>query len=424
MIFILLILIAVTALDGFGLFRIIISTSTPIGNLSLSLVVFLYLIFTIITKIHPRNKIIFFDKSIKYYTYFIILLFFLGIKNILIDNTSITTIIRHFRTINMILYAYILISYIRTFKKLQSFINALLIVSIISSFVIIFQSLTGIKTSSSVNVSRFGSIYRVWNYSVWLIGIMNIYILSRLLTRFNISLFIIFMILFTAIFATLSRGLILSVFLGTLITIYYKSKYSLTKRSVVNLTLIGVVFIFGLIIINTFTNFKIGNFTERIETGNEQINRGKDVRIKMIQEKSLFLLFNEPLGVGFSYKDIEYDKEGEPVNWDYFDPYFLNGDSTYQNILLTTGLLGLFLFFKILYTINKQALKIYKESENYKAKEIALFIAASPIIILIYGMSGNLYSFHGFTIISIVIGILYLLKLFNTKIKSYPLGNR
>ena len=407
----LLIFILLMSLDGLGLTKQIYSVNTTIGNVSVSLVVFTYLVTAFVLRLHKRSKVNFFDKLIKPYTLFLIYLILFSLKNLFIDHMGLAKIIYNFRSINMILFLYLLIGFIRTKKDFRFFLKSLVFISVISSLVIIFQSLTGIKTPGSTNVNYFATgIYRVWNYNIWLISIMAIHFFVKTLYKFNIKDFALFTLMLIAIYASLSRGAILGILLSIFITFMFKARYSMEKRMVRNIFFILIFFFLAVGYIISLTNYKPELLLQRIKEGNTKISENKDRRLNMMMEKITYLTLHEPLGVGFAFKIPKKDENVTKFSDIYYDPYSINSDATFQNIMLAAGIPGIILFILIFYKMFSGAKKIFIKSTNQDTKIIALTIIGASIIIFLYGFNGNLFSFQGFTIISILLGLTYFIK--------------
>lgn len=412
MMFYLMVLITILSLNGLGIFSNIYLFSTPIGNITLNLLVFIILIFSVFLKLTPKNKVNIFNKILKPYTYMVILLLIWLFINIFIEHASILSISINFRTINMIFFLYILIAYIRTKKQYVRYFNILIYSAVIMSIVTIIQAITGVKTPGSPNIPAFGRIYRVWHYGLWLVGMMTIFLFIKLLYKYKTIDLSYFLINFIAVFASLSRGLIISVILGLVLSLFIKNRKAINISTLIRTFYIFFIIVGLFLFTSFFTDFKFSNLTKRITEGNQKINTGGDKRLNMAYEKSVFLIEHDFFGKGLNHKAVINRGGEKDPNWDYFDPYYLNGDFTYQNILLVYGVPGLLIFLFMFYNNYHISYRIFKQSISIDTKIYALFFTVLPISVFLFGINGSLHSYQGYTIISIMVGLTYLLKRF------------
>jgi hypothetical protein len=411
-----LILIIIFIITGgtltFGFAWYNFSISSPLFRITESFIIIIYLLF--VSFFVSSNKIIYRKSPIKYYYYFILLLFFIAMKNIMFMEIGFVDVIKKLREIYILFFIFPIIKLIRTREQLNIFIKALFIISFISSLVYIYQFSTGIDLPASRGTFYEG-LYRINHPGIFITTIVFFMVLSHLMVYgFSPKYFLYYIVGFFAIIVvilTISRTYVLAVLVASMIMFF--RFFFLKLSSMVVLKSLTMFIVLTLFII--FINFQFESFTtlfsNRMQEGINDIEIGTgsyDARYEMIILKMKYIADNDPLlGVGFQYHSAENEEEGQTKEY-YENPIALNADSTYQNILIISGFLGLFLWIFNHFYMSRKSYILFKYSNDDFIKFISLVCFTLPLFVLLHGFSCNYYSNSGCLLLSITIGLIFL----------------
>lgn len=394
------------------------SISLPFFRVTESLAIILYLLFYTVfinkTRINYKNSIF------KYYYYFIILLLYIALKNIILSEVSIIEVIQKVRSIYIIFFIFPIITLIQTKKHLKFLIHALYAISLISSLVYIFQFVTGTELIASTG-SFYKGIYRINHPGSLISSFVYFITLSHILVFGLRGKYFIYYITgllsLIVIILSLTRGYIIATLFSTLFMFYRSLMIGSVKAIIRGTILVLLLVIFGFLFNSQF--YSLTNLLfNRMEEGVNDVsyNTGTyDTRFDMVERKMSYIAKHNPLlGVGFGYYTPKHKDEVLTSKF-YNNPIAMNGDSTYQNITIISGFIGLFLWLLNLYYINKKGYLIFKKSSDKFIKYVALFGSIFPSFIFLHGFSSSYFSNIGFAIISLSIGFIFIAQKFEMK---------
>ncbi len=410
MVFVLLLIIFIVGTGGFGFFSYIegFNISTPVGTLEIGqiLVIIALLICFLKRKrrrINIRGTILF---PLIFFVYLIILQFFRGV----LTGLSLQLSLRGIKRIYMFLYIFPLIILIKNRTQLQKFINCILLIGLISAFVAIYQFSTGSSLGAS-SVSSFEGFSRVYHPGGVLMAFCFFISLSHLLI-FGIQkkynwMYIISIFYIIGIITTLHRNLIGSTVICSAVMIIIYLFYERKIRSIWKPIFGAIIIIFALNYFLQKSGFGMEQLFLRAQTAITDIKYFEGTyafRSELLIDTFSRIIKESPfIGVGFNYGSVA----------NIFGTYYITNDNTYNNILVMFGLIGLVIWFFLLYKIANISINKYKVIIKSPDKALYLAILTMPLFLLIVGFFSAIIIYSAnLTILITLIAILYLLDYF------------
>ncbi|MBI5542153.1 MAG: O-antigen ligase family protein [Bacteroidia bacterium] len=400
-------------LKTFGIAWYWLSLRTPFFNVTDSLVLIIYLLF--ISYFIKKKKIVIFKGFLLPYVLIIGLLFVEIIRGILFQGIGIGLIAQRLIPIYTIVLFFPMIKLINDESDIKYFMNTLYWIAFIASSVYLYQFITGADFEASGGAADYEGIRRINNPGIFIVAPMTILGLSEIISKpaTNKMLYKYFVVILSLVVCilTLSRGFIFGLFISYSLILYIHLKQTRRLSMLFNYALLLSIIGFSVLTIFTAIGFNSSVFSNRMLSGYNDISKNEGTfatRYQMFSDKMGVLLSEVPVfGVGLNYND--YNSE-EVISVVYNDPYALNGDSTWQNVILVFGLIGVYLFFLIYIKIYKTGIKIYKSAKSISAKSYALGFAIMPVFFFFHGFSSSYFSVQGLMLLNIVIALLYLLN--------------
>jgi len=404
-VYLFLLFIIIGGTYSFGLAWSNFYIATPFVKITDSLLLFLYLFF--VGSFYYKNKISYSKSPIKYYYFFVILFTFELIKNIVFSDASIPVLINNVKNYYIVFLIFPLVKLIKNENQVKLFINGIILLGLINGLVYYFQFLTGIELPASKG-AYYEGIFRINHPGGNLMSISFFLVFARVITNYSRKLWLNYTLLlfFLSIFIiTLARGFLLGIALGVILMMRWNFVQNTFSTILYSFLMVVGLFLVGLLLISQL-NFNFSSFNSRMQEGLEDINQQEGaykVREDMIIYKMDYILQNHPLlGVGFSYKETETDERGNVLAESYNDPLTVNNDSTYQNIVVITGYIGLLLWGLILLKIYLIGKRLFLRFKNTEWQYVSLALIGISLFLIIHGISSSYFNSPGLTFLTII----------------------
>lgn len=330
-------------------------------------VIVFFIILMVLNIISRKGKIVLIDKKIMKVIilwYFIILLsFFYSL-----GKQEIIQSIKSYRLFLWFLFPFSLQYYFKKINEIEKFTNYLLVLAIISSILLIIQSLyfpqNKIIPYSLITKMEDSNINRVYSSAIPLNPILGMYVFVHYIISKNFKYLIFVIITSSAMILTFSRAEIIGYLLGY-ISIYIIYNYKYLQRKTIYI-IYSFIFVFiisiPIIIIESKLVFQIINrFTELITQISNYNNDFLSGRITFFLERWQFVRENGYLALLFGLSRLHFFSDYTFISYginDYSKIYsFLATESSYLDLILSFGLLGTAIFLLNYYRLIKYSYK-------------------------------------------------------------------
>ncbi len=406
--------IVIGGLKTFGIAWYWFSIPTSVFNITDS---FLILIYLLSAALLNKRKVGLFKNMLLPFGYIFILLAFQIVRGFFLQDLSIAEILKRLIPIYTVVFFFTVIKLVKTEFYLKTFIKSLYWMALFASFVYLVQLVFGINFQASGGVAEYSGIRRINNPGVFIISIASILGFSEIISNSGnsnksdkIFIYIVFFMSILVCLLTLSRGFILGIFTAYALILYNRLKSTGQIKNIANYLFIFSFVILLVVLSFIFLGIDVSIVNDRMMSGIEEVSTNSgtySTRSNMVTDKISTLINEKPaFGAGLDYNI--YDETVSRA-FIYNDPYSLNSDSTYQNIILVFGLTGTFLFLWLFYRIYKFGMSLYKRTEDSYTRTYSVALAATPVFYFIHGFSSSYFSAIGLLMISLSISLLYLL---------------
>jgi O-antigen ligase len=263
------------------------------------------------------------------------------------------------------------VSQIKEKRQIERFLAAILIVSFIVSLVAIYQIPAGGRVSAPFEGER-GEPNTLGGYLVLMMSIVLGLLLNYGSRTLKIVLGILLFFMLIALGATLSRSSWVSLIPMTLALIYFSR-----KKAMIVVPLALVIVIAPFVIPNNIKQRALFTFTQPAEQG--QITIGK----ARIDTSTSARLASWQMVLGSDF--IKHPIFGYGVTGYRFL------DAQYPRVLAETGLIGLFLFFYLLYAIYRNARESYAKTTDPLFRGLLLGYLAGFWALIAHGIGANTF---------------------------------
>ncbi len=263
------------------------------------------------------------------------------------------------------------VSQIKEKRQIERFLAAMLIVCFIVTLVAIYQIPAGGRVSAPFEGEQ-GEPNTLGGYLVLMMSIVLGLLLTYGSKKMKVALGVLLFFIVIALGATLSRSSWVSLVPMTLALIYFSR-----KRGIILFSLAFVIAVAPLVLPNNIKQRALFTFTQPAEQG--QIAIGK-TRIDTSTSARL-ASWQMVLGADF----IKHPIFGFGITGYRFL------DAQYPRVLAETGLIGLFLFFYLLYAIYKAAREGYAQTTDPLFKGFLLGYLAGFWAMIAHGIGANTF---------------------------------
>jgi len=407
----LLLIVFILGTEGFGFSSTTlgINISTPIGTIEIGQI--LLIIVLLICFIRSKRRKINIKESVLFPIIFLILFIFFQFFRNIAAGLNVQLALRGIKRIYMIFYIFPLIILIKNRSQLQKFINYILLIGFISALVAIYQFLLGTSFGASKAAGIGGGFSRIYHPGAVLMAFCFFISLSHFLI-FGIRkkyywMYVLIPFYLIGVIVTLHRNLIGA----TLFTIVLIIAVELLSKGKINLLWKPI---FGGIILFLI----LSNILQKSGFGMEQLLlRGRSAIIEIKYFEGNYAGRWEILSDTFSRIIKESPLIGKGYQYEYvaniLGTYYITNDSTYSNILVLFGLIGIIVWLILMYKIAILSLRMYINTLKLSDKALYLTILVMPIFFTIIGFFSAIIIYSAnLTVLITIIGILYLLIYF------------
>lgn len=412
MVIVLLLITFIIGTGSFGFFSYItgINISTPVGTFEIGQILLVIALLTCFLKrkrrkINIKGTVLF---PLIFFIFLIILQFFRG----LLGGLGLQLSLRGIKGIYMFFYIFPLIILIKNRSQLQRFINYILLIGFISALVAIYQFLTGATLGASQARIFSGGFGRVYHPGAQLMAFCFFISLSHFLVfglqKKNNWMYVIAPLYIIGVITTLHRSLIGMTIIcsATMILIYlfYEGRIRSTWKP---------------IFVSLISIFVLSYFLQKSGFGVEQLllrGRSAIIEVKyfegnyagrweiLLDTFSRIIKESPLIGVGYKHESVA----------NVLGTYYITNDSAYNNLFVLFGLIGLTIWFILLYKIFSISISKYKSTlKSSEDKALYLAISVMPLFYIVIGFFGAIFTYTAnLTTLITIIGILYLLNYF------------
>lgn len=286
-------------------------------------------------------------------------------------------------------------------------VRALIFCALLSSFLATYIILTG-YTSDVITVlesDMADRTFRVLLPTSMLIAIGFFINISKFQIDKGFKYLLFSIICFVPLVLQMHRNVLISLSLVILYSIYKLNKLNLKNFATLLVTLCGIIL--GSIFVFSRIGFTYGIFVESLSISQEEIfsvggNFG--IRVFLVINSFTFTIKNYfPIGVGLKWEGVDDHAK-------YLIDQFVAGptlDSGFANIIIVFGLLGLFVYIYLFYSIYRGLTFLVK---NYFYRTLSFGLLFSFIYLLITSIStDNFLIYNSSFIFTLVVSITYVL---------------
>jgi len=342
-------------------------------------------------------------------------------RNIFFDQMSINSVLDRLPLFLTLFFVFPLVYQFTTINQIEKFVKIVIAMGITASFIMLLQFLFPYELMTRIRV--YEGFIRVRTTA-------NILVVFNLLLSFSYLLLsksrggkkkkysFLFVLSASTLMLTLSRGLILGSIISMIIIILI---YNVDiKKSIISFRSI-VIAILSLIVVLTvsfFTEISFETYISKINEGITEFTAYESqgsigIRKEMIAVKFITNFNENPiLGRGLNFEEYEGLKEGSKEYYTlfYFNPYALTGDTTWPNIMLVYGIIGIIIFLIILFNLFKEARSIISNKNSIFVNSILFSTMSIPGFIAIHSFAASYLSSHNLILIVILSVSLFHLK--------------
>ena len=243
------------------------------------------------------------------------------------------------------------------------------------------------------------------------------YYLSSFMNKKNLVYLFFSVICFITVLVQLHRSTMLALLFTSVLFLLSSGKISIKKISVIAISFV-LILIVGLYAFN-LVGYSGEMFVENLEATSEGIQSGEDnnslLRFLMLENAFEYVISHYVIfGIGLDWAPLDFDT--------YIKSHFAATpvfDSSYYNIIIVFGLLGVILFFKVLFSYISSMLIILRDKNTYyKPYAKALFFSMLYFLMTAFGGDLFLVQPPGVTVFYTVLALAHILNVDYGKLYS------